>query len=188
MYINKNKYAYIKTWIPKQPCFDGCLVKQQFLYVKKWNHPIEPFIKTIKMGCGAPRAPGWFCQTCHPLWKHKVPNEEMKMSNVCCKRGYISTVVTQIQRKLNPKMTWVSQSCPPSLENPTRHGPAKEGPSREKRVSGHDHDLPVSCGLLHGIDKPPGECKWLWQTRGGRKNPFEKWIYTSTFKGVPNGS
>ena len=37
-------FAYIRTWNPKQPFINGCLVKQPFS-IKIWNHPIETSIK-----------------------------------------------------------------------------------------------------------------------------------------------
>ena len=39
------KSLFVHSWYPKQPSSNGCLVKQPFVYVMIWNHPVETTIK-----------------------------------------------------------------------------------------------------------------------------------------------
>lgn len=73
------------------------------------------------MGCGAPRAPGWFSQTCHPLWKHKVPNEDVEC--LLQKRKYKYSRHTNSTQN-QPKNDWIFQSCHPLWES-NRNGPVR---------------------------------------------------------------
>lgn len=125
------------------------------------------------MGCGAPRAPGWFSQTCHPLWKHKVPNEDVEC--LLQKRKYKYSRHTN-STQTQPKNGWVCQSCHP-LEESNRHGPVRRA-SRLMSVRA----WPRFASQLWTSERhrqTTWECMWLCQTLGGRSTHFGMFCFVA---------
>ena len=54
------------TWYPKQPFFNGCLVKQPFFYVMIWNHPVETTIKNWLFGVPGNNLSSFSCHISFP--------------------------------------------------------------------------------------------------------------------------
>ena len=54
------------TRYPKQPFFNGCLVKQPFFYVMIWNHPVETTIKNWLFGVPGNNFASFSCHISFP--------------------------------------------------------------------------------------------------------------------------
>ena len=110
------------------------------------------------MGCGAPRAPGWFSQTCHPLWKHKVPNEDVEC--LLQKRKYKYSRHTNSTQN-QPKNDWISQSCHPLWESNT-NGPVRRASRLMSVRAWPRFASQLWTSARHR--RTTWECKWLCQT------------------------